>query len=196
MAKEPTFTAFAGNARIANGELVTMLIQTKARLDAGEPEQVLIFDDRTGRQIDFDFRGSIGDVMARLPDHPLYETMQAAEQQRSGPGRPKLGVVSKEITLLPRHWEWLAGQRGGISASLRRIVEAEMKRNPGEQAVRRAVEAAGNFMSAIAGDLPDYEEATRALFAHDGPRLAALIADWPADIREHVARLVSEAVPF
>lgn len=196
MPNEPTFTAFAGDSRIVSGELVTMLIQTKARLDAGEPERVLIFDDRSGRQIDFDFRGSIGDVMARLPSHPLYEYMQAAEQKRSGPGRPKLGVVSKEVTLLPRHWEWLAQQRGGISASLRRIVEAEMKRNPGEQAVRRAVEAAGNFMSAIAGDLPDYEEATRALFAHDGPRLVALIADWPADIRDHVVRLVSVAVPI
>jgi len=190
MSKKTTYTAFAGQRRIVTDELGVMLAQTKAYIDVGEAEPILIFDDRTGRQIDFDFRGSIEDVLDRLASHPLAGTFEG----QKGPGRPRLGVVSKEITLLPRHWEWLGQQSGGISAALRRMVEREMKHKPDDQAVRKAVEAAHNFMSAMAGDLPGYEEASRALFAHDGARLEALIRMWPQDIREHVTRMLSGAL--
>src|SRR5512143_4094046 len=121
-----TFTAFAGDRMIASSDVETMLRKTKARLDRGERATVLIFEDRTGAQVDFDLRGTVDDVLARLPAHPLFAPAPAAP--RSGPGRPRLGVVSREVTLLPRHWEWLEQQRGGISAALRTLVDEARKR--------------------------------------------------------------------
>ena len=44
-------------------------------------------------------------------------------------------------------------------------------------------------MPAIAGDLPGYEEATRALFADDRSSLENRIAAWPEDIRTYAMRL-------
>jgi hypothetical protein len=104
-----------------------------------------------------------------------------------GRGRPKLGVVAREVTLLPRHWDWLARQPGGASVTLRRLVE-DASRSPKERA-RAAANAAYNFLHAIAGDRPAYEEALRALFAHDRAKFEAHIASWPADIRRHALRL-------
>ena len=100
-----------------------------------------------------------------------------------------MGVVSREVTLLPRQWEWLGAQPGGASAVLRRLVDAA-KRDGGPQQKRRAAqEAAYRFMLAIAGDFPGYEEATRALFADDRLKLEQCIADWAQDIRVHVLHL-------
>ncbi|NVL67960.1 DUF2239 family protein, partial [Escherichia coli] len=110
----------------------------------------------------------------------------APEPPRVGPGRPKLGVVSREVSLLPRHWEWLEIQPNGISAALRRLVEEARKRDPEGDRARLAIEAASRFMSAMAGDLPNFEEASRALFAKDDERFVSLIAEWPADVRNHL----------
>jgi hypothetical protein len=201
--QERTFTAFAGDRLIASGSVETMLRKTKTRLAAGERATVLIFDDSTGAQVDFDFRGTVDDVLARLPGHPLFATgafgagafaASAAEAApRVGPGRPRLGVVSREVTLLPRHWEWLEQQPNGISAALRRLVEEARRREPGKERARRAREAAGRFMTVMAGDRPGFEEASRALYARDQKRLAALIRGWPPDIGAHVKRLVAES---
>ncbi len=183
-----SFTAFAGQQRIAAGDLRGMLIAVKAYLDslprnrAGEP--LLIFEDQSGRQVDFDFRGSVEEVVARAE----------ASRTRSGPGRPKLGVVAREITLLPRHWEWLEQQPSGASAALRRLVDEARKHEPGEQANRQACEAANQFMTAMAGNLANYEEATRALFAGDLRALKRWISDWPEDISKHVLSLAPPAV--
>ena len=144
---------------------------------------VLIFDDQTGREVDFDLRGSVDEVLAR-------ETPPAP-----GPGRPKLGVVSREVSLLPRHWEWLEQQPNGISAALRRIVEDASKRNPDEQRARRARDAASRVMTALAGDRPGFEEASRALFAGDLGRLRSLTRRWPIDLRRHLARLLGMPTP-
>jgi hypothetical protein len=179
MENERTYTSFAGQKRIVTGDLRTMLLETKARLDGGEPETVLIFDDRTGRQIDFDFRGNPDEVVERAIPKPA-----------AGPGRPRLGVISREISLLPRHWEWLEEQDNGISAALRRLVDEARKREPEQERARRARDAASRFLWSMAGNLPDFEEASRALFAGDRDKLAALTRDWPPDIRDHAERML------
>lgn len=117
-----TYTAFAGDRLLVSGSLKRVLLQVKERLDHGESGQVLIFDDHTGRQVEFNFQGTPEEVLARAAPAP----------QRAGPGRPKLGVVSREVSLLPRHWEWLEQQPNGISAAIRRLVEEASKRDPGK----------------------------------------------------------------
>jgi hypothetical protein len=100
-------------------------------------------------------------------------------------------VVAREVTLLPRHWEWLATQRGGASAALRRLVEEARRANASRDRQRLAAERAYRFIHAMAGDLPGYEAATRALFAHDWTGFADRMSEWPADIREYALRLVN-----
>ena len=157
-----------------------------------DAKPLVIFDDANGRSIDLNLRGTERDVVARLPRAPSNleapaDDCSAAESR--GRGRPKLGVVAREVTLLPRHWEWLGTQPGGASVALRKLVE-EARRASGDRDRRRAAtEAAYHFMSAMAGDLPGFEEASRALFADDRRRFAGLIAGWPADIRDHIVKL-------
>jgi hypothetical protein len=184
MEDERTYTAFAGTHRLASGPVRAMLREAKAYLDAGGCESLLIFDDQSGAQLEFDFSGSPAEVIARLDDDPAFAAPPPAR-----PGRPKLGVVSREISLLPRHWEWLDRQPSGCSAALRRLVEAASKVNQAEQRARSNREAAGKFMWAIAGNLPGFEKASRALYAGDQVRLIELVAEWPSDIRDHVLRL-------
>jgi hypothetical protein len=185
METETTYAAFAGPRRIATGPLPEILPVLKQRFDADRSEPVLVFDLETGRQVDFDLRGTLGEVLER-----------EERRLRRGPGRPKLGVTSREVTLLPRHWEWLEGQPSGASAALRRLVEVAMKDRAGAERARRIRAALGAFLTAMAGDRPGFEEASRALFAGDGERFEALVARWPKDIREHAverARAAAEA---
>lgn len=193
MENERTYTAFAGNRLVASGDLKTMVLQTKEFLDRGDAETILIFEDQTGEEIDFDFRGTPDEVLAKLSAHPLFVSREEQSAQRSGPGRPKLGVVCREVSLLPRHWEWLEKQPGGASVTLRKIVEETKKRGRGKELARMAREAAGKFMWAMAGNLPNFEEASRALYAKDTDRLGSLICDWPPDVRNHILKLVSES---
>ena len=136
-----------------------------------------------------DFRGSVDDVVSKL-ETPASETKKAekAETPR-GPGRPKLGVVSREVTLLPRHWDWLNSQPGGASVTLRKLVEEARRVSSSRDKIRRSQEVTYRFMHAIAGDLPGFEEATRSLYARDRERFNNLINAWPPDIREHVQKL-------
>ena len=173
-----TYTAFDNTREIASGPLAGVLPALKSHFERDPGAPVLVFDDRTGRQVDFDLRGSIEDVLQR-----------SSPPARTGPGRPKLGVVSREVSLLPRHWEWLEEQPNGASAAIRRLVDEARGREPEKQRARRAAEAAGRFMSAMAGNLPNYEEATRALYAFDRARLLELISAWPPDIRGYIERI-------
>ncbi len=184
MEDERTYTAFAGERLIVSGSLETMLLRAKEYLDGDAGDRVLIFEDQTGRQVDFDFRGTPEEVLER----------GASGKPRTGPGRPKLGVISREVSLLPRHWDWLEQQPQGISAALRSLVEEARKREPGKEAARIAREAASKFMWAMAGNLPGFEEASRALFAKDRELFEGLIRDWPEDIRRHLTRLVGESM--
>ncbi|GEJ59493.1 hypothetical protein AMYX_42340 [Anaeromyxobacter diazotrophicus] len=179
-----SYTAFADDRLIASGPLEEMLAGTKAWVDRKERARLLIFDDATGREVDFDLRGSLERVLARAAP-------PAAEPGR--PGRPRLGVVGREVSLLPRHWEWLEEQPNGISAALRRLVDEARKREPGKQRARSLREAASRFMTAMAGDRDGYEEASRALFAGDIPRFERLVRAWPADVRKYLLRWVREA---
>jgi uncharacterized protein len=180
MSDEDTYTAFAGERLLASGAKPTVLLALKGHEREGD--RVLVFDDATGRQVDFDLRGTPEEVLAR-----------AEARTRAGPGRPKLGVVSREVSLLPRHWEWLEQQPNGISAALRRLVDEARKREPDQARARRAREAAGQFMWAMAGDLRGFEEASRALYAGDHARLRKLIRAWPGDVRAHLLALAEQA---
>jgi len=149
----------------------------------------LVFDDATGWQIDFDLRGTKADVVRCLAGHPLVAKTEASMPKQSGPGRPKLGVVAREVTLLPRHWQWLNAQPGGASVTLRKLVDGARKTNGTRDRSRQAAEAAYRVMSAIAGNERGFEEAIRALFAKDHSRFDTAIATWPADVRDYVGRL-------
>jgi hypothetical protein len=189
----PSCTAFEGARRLASGSLSEVALAVKAAVDRGSLQPLLVFDDASGQAIDFDLRGTEADVIARLPALAArLAPPQTKEEAAAGPrgkGRPKLGVIAREVTLLPRHWDWLAAQQGGASATLRRLVE-QARRAGGESQQRRvARETAYRFMSAMAGNLAGFEEAARALFADDRPRLEAHMATWPEDIRGHTLRL-------
>ena len=181
-----TFTAFEGRRRLLSGPLAEVALAVK-QAEQRASETVAIFSDATGRPIDLDLRGSDDEILARLPATPGPAEFEAAPPR--GRGRPKLGVVAREVTLLPRHWEWLTTQPGGASVSLRKLVEAARRANGDKDRSRAARDAAYHFMSAMAGDLPHFEEASRALFADDRRRFASLIAAWPDDIRDHIVRL-------
>lgn len=186
-----SYTAFEGFTRLARGSSADVALAAKAAREARPEAAILIFDDATGRAEDFDLRGDPAHIAARLDAQnavPPSRTRAASDAPR-GRGRPKLGVVSREVTLLPRHWDWLAGQPGGASAALRRLVDEARKSRAAEDAARRAREAAYAFMFGIGGDLPEFEEASRALFAGDRDGLAARMAEWPGDVRTHVLEL-------
>ncbi|MGX0136562.1 uncharacterized protein ACUXG4_004817 [Cupriavidus metallidurans] len=195
MTTSPSYTSFNGHQRIATGPLLANALAIKHALAQGTTGLVLIFDDTTGRTVDVDTRGTEQEIASRLqlatphnkdPEAGL-EAPEASEPK--GRGRPKLGVVAREVTLLPRHWEWLAGQPGGASVALRKLVEEARRAGSEKDRMRQAHERAYHFMLAIGGDLPGFEEATRALFSNDASRLRELIGGWPADVRDHALHL-------
>jgi uncharacterized protein len=185
-----SFTAFEGQRRLASGPLPEVVLAVKRAEQRGS-EPTVIFSDATGRPIDFDLRGSDDEIVARLPTatSPAAVGETAAPSEPRGRGRPKLGVVAREVTLLPRHWEWLNAQPGGASISLRKLVEAARRTNAASDRIRAARDAAYHFMSTMAGNLPNFEAASRALFADDRRQFTALIAPWPGDIRDHIVTL-------
>lgn len=178
-------TAFLGSRRLAAGSLASVAVAVKRALEADPQGSALVFDDAGGRVIDLDLRGTDADLLARLAPPP---------EPPRGRGRPKLGVVPREVTLLPRHWEWLNTQPGGASVALRRLVEEARRARKDVDRLRSAQEAAYRFMSALAGDQPGFEEASRALFAGDAGRFREHSAPWPADVRRHVLFLAGPAL--
>jgi hypothetical protein len=170
---------FAAFKRIAQGSTADVLAQLRERKD---DTPYLVFDEQTGESLDFDVHNRAGIV-------PHAASTEAHDDAPRGVGRPKLGVVAREVTLLPRHWDWLNRQPGGASVALRRLVQEASRVNADRDAVRASREAAYRFMTAIAGSLPGFEEATRALFAGERNRFEALIDGWPADLRTHLQKL-------
>ncbi len=176
------YAAFCGNRLVVHGELEAVLRQVWALSEQGPAESILIFEDSTGRQVEFDMRGSIDEVLARA----------VPKAGKAGPGRPKLGVVSREVSLLPRHWDWLEQDPQGISAALRRLVDEARKRDAGQLERKLVRDSASRFMWTMAGNLPNFEEATRALFAGDRTQFRALQKEWPSDIVSHLERLTEK----
>ena len=204
-----TCIAFAGQRALATGTLADVARSVKTFIDGDSSTPVLIFDGDSSEVIDLDLRGSIDDVLRRLaqpapypasPRSRLASSAPPADNApapdaplRSGPGRPKLGVVAREVTLLPRHWQWLSEQPGGASVVLRKLVESARTQQSPKVRARRAQESTYRFLFALGGDLPGFEEATRRLFAGDQAGFAEQLQDWPEDIRAHAIKLADHA---
>lgn len=200
-----TYTAFAGTQRLVRGTAleVALAVRAQARLD---DTLVLIFEDSSGRQVDFDLSGSESALRARMasaesarnpkagaPSHSSSEsTIDPIAAGKRGRGRPRLGVIGREVTLLPRHWAWLNSQQGGASVALRKLVD-EARRSGPDPARREAQDAAYRFMNAIAGDLPDFEEGCRALYRGDQANFLSHLNRWPDDVRNHALELAAAA---
>lgn len=198
------YVAFVGDRLLARGDLATVARAARRTDLKGNDAALLAFDAKTSAPLELDLRGSEAEVLARLaqsePGAAAAEggptDSSAADDETSrGPGRPRLGVVGREVTLLPRHWEWLNAQPGGASAALRRLVEQGRSSNAGRDRRRRAQEYAYRFLVAMLGDAPDFEEATRALFAGDRERFMQLSERWPTDPRDHARHLAAPAWP-
>ena len=183
------FSAFAGDRLIASGALSAVALMARQALSRPDGPMILVFDDATGEQVDLDLRGTSGDVEKRYgkPESPVAESVPSAPR----PGRPRLGVVAREVTLLPVHWQWLSGQPGGASVTLRKLVEEARRVNAAKDRIRSAREAAYKFMMAISGNAPGFEEAIRALFAGDRARFEQFTETWPVDLRDHARRMAS-----
>jgi hypothetical protein len=189
------YIAFEGDRCIASGDLHDVARAAKQKLDRRKDTSILVFDGRNSGPVEIDLRGSLDDVLARLPDIADARAADddAASPAPRGPGRPKLGVVAREVTLLPRHWELLARQSGGASVALRKLVDAARRTGEDGDRLRQTQEAAYRFMSVMAGNRPHYEDAVRALFAGDSRGFEKLIAEWPVDVRDHTAKLAERA---
>lgn len=196
-----SYTAFVGSQRVSAGSLRDVALAIKTVVEAGERQPPMIFDDATGQVVDVDVRGTDTEVIARLPGSGQVEPDAAGEAESPyreaaaarGRGRPKLGVVAREVTLLPRHWEWLATQPGGASAAVRRLVDAARQASAEPDRIRQAKESTYRFMSAIGGNEAGFEEATRALFAGQPARFLEMTETWPADVRDHARALAARA---
>lgn len=190
-------TAFRHDQFVASGTLEQVVIKAKDVIDQDRLSQILIFRDSTSEQIEVDFRGTVDDVLKRLADHPDASASipNTARETSRRVGRPKLGVVAGEVTLLPRHWEWLKSQPGGASVTLRKLIDEARRDREKQDIVRKAQEATHRFMAVMAGNGVHYEETLRALYSGDSVRFHQLIDSWAPDIRDHVKKLAVNAFP-
>ncbi len=184
-------TAFAGTQRLATGHLTFVAQAVKSSLENGDKREIVIFDNHTSEVIEVDFRGSQEEVAKQFsPAAGEKESEPAPTKSR---GRPKLGVVAKEITLLPRHWDWLNQQPASVSATLRKLVEQASRQNQQAANARQAQDIVYRFINVVASHLNEYEEALRALYAKDGDKFQQLIREWPADVVAHLKKLAPPA---
>ena len=188
-------TAFLDDHRIAAGELRHVALRAQLALEAQPEARLLIFDDADARLIDLDLRGSAAEIVQRLNRGEVPTASDDDTPAKRGRGRPRLGVVAREVTVLPRHWQWLNAQPGGASVALRKLVDAARREHADGDLRRAAQERAYRFLSAMGGDRPGFEEATRALFAGDSLKFDAEIAAWPEDLRDHATMLAADAWP-
>lgn len=188
-----SYTAFHGHELLATGKMVDVALAAKAWQEKHPKARVMVFDDHNGHQIEFDFRGSEEKFLTRLKEMTGTDATTSSTEidprVKTGPGRPKLGVVSREIGLLPRHWEWLGQQPEGASAALRKLVEEARKKYAARDEIRRVQDSVQRFMTAMAGDLPNYEEVLRAFYAKDRAKYSKLMAAWPKALRDHALKI-------
>ena len=172
---QETFTVFIDSNIAAAGTKGDIRNQLQEIAQADLAFLPLIFEDATGRQVDFN------------PNDEEPPT------QKQTVGRPKLGVTAREVTLLPRHWSWLDSQSGGASARLRFLVETAMKDISPKDRIKQAQENCTRFLTAVADNLTDYEDATRALYRRDEAMFWRVTATWPVDIRKYAAMLAEDS---
>jgi len=178
-------SAFAGFNRIASGTLEIVAASVKQHMEVDPTAAILIFDNLQAKQIELDLRGTLADVLASIPP----STPEEPHNLSKGPGRPKLGVIAREVTLLPRHWQWLSEQEGGASVALRKLVDDARRRNESADNQRHSREATYRFMHSMAGDQPDFEEAARALFAGDKDLFQRKTSRWPDDLVSYLREI-------
>lgn len=187
--------AFENDRRLASGSVADVALAVRNR--AGKPnyQGIQVFEEESGKTLHLNLTGSDKDIRARYAPATEGATEVAPSDTPRGPGRPRLGVVAREVTLLPRHWDWLNSQPGGASVALRKLVEDARKTHGQSDNLRARQEAAYRFLSAMAGDWQNFEESTRALFAGDAVRFAELTEAWPIDVRDHARHLAFGASP-
>lgn len=185
---EQEAVAFVRHNLIASGALAEVVNEVKRHHDEQPNDLILIFNGKNSAVIEIDLRGTMKEVFDRFFEKKAEAVAAPAPKK---PGRPKLGVVSKEVTLLPKHWDWLRSQRGGASVTLRKLVGEAMKIVDHDQERRRLQSVTYGLMTAVAGDLPNFEEATRALFANDGEKFGAEIEAWPKGLRDHIQHITA-----
>ena len=190
-------TAFEVEKIFCSGPKIEVILAMKNELSKSPNKRFLCFEDTSGQQIDFDISGTKEEIIQRLSTHTITapEPISADENKAIDKklGRPKLGVVPKEVTLLPRHWLWLGAQSGGASATIRRLVEQASKANSGENKRKKCQESAYRFLSAVAGNYPNYEEVLRAIFRDDEKMISNLTSEWPKDIVTYAQKLFSNS---
>lgn len=191
--ENPSHSGFLGHRRIATGPLHQVASAVRAALRRNPHDTALVFRDDTGDQVEIDLREDAKAAADNTEQDRSAAAASAAPASTRGRGRPKLGVVAREVTLLPEHWDWLASQPGGASVALRKLVHEARRASAGRDLTRRAQERAYKIMIALAGNLPDFEEASRALFAGKLERLEGHTQAWPSDVREYVIRLADPA---
>ena len=192
MSGKQDYIAFQDGRRLARGSLaeVAVSVAQAAGSTGSANQQVLVFDAQSSRPADLDLRGTEAEIRQRYVSSKSPGTEQ---KQPRGRGRPRLGVVGKEVTLLPRHWEWLGRQPGGASVALRKLIDKARKEADPRDSIRAAQDASYSFMHAVAGDLPGFEEASRALYAGEQSRFEEETASWPTDLLSHLRELSREA---
>lgn len=185
-----TYSAFQDGVLVAHGALPEVARAAAAAMRRSGGVAPLVFEDADGSQVELDLRGTPAQAAARAAAAP--RATQAPAPTPRGRGRPQLGVVAREVTLLPRQWEWLALQPGGASVTLRKLVD-EARRANGKDDPRLAQERAYRFLHATAGNLPGYEEALRALFKRQREDFDTAAAAWPEDLRRYARKLAHGA---
>ncbi|TAJ91806.1 MAG: DUF2239 family protein [Gammaproteobacteria bacterium] len=194
--EQTSWIAYSKGKCIASGAPRAVVTEVKRFVGSHAKDNVTILDARTSETVEVDFRGSVSTVLKRIPSAPIQNperNIETLAPERTV-GRPRLGVTAREVTLLPRHWEWLSNQPGGASVALRKLVEQALRSSKESDRLRQAQEAAYRFMNVMAGDSPGFEEATRALFASDIERLQQFVSTWPRDVRKQALLLAGKAI--
>lgn len=186
--------AFEGYRCIAVGELGFVARKVKEVMEKGEMAPIIILEEATSRPVEVDFRGSADDVVGRFRQDENNQPPVTGLPEKRGIGRPKLGVVAREVTLLPRHWEWLNRQPGGASVALRKLVEEARRCHQPKDRARESQESLHRFLSTLAGNLPGFEEALKAFYSKHYERFYEMIDPWPQDIRDHSRKLAAAAI--
>lgn len=193
MNEHTEFSGFVRQVHVASGGLIDVALELQEYAQRDDSAPIVLIDDSTGNSVSISLHGTADDLRKRLEPLVTTDDSPASPPARQGRGRPRLGVVSREVSLLPRHWEWLAEQPGGASAALRKLVEQARRESGASDRSRKARDAAYRFMHIMAGDHPGFEEAIRALFAGDADRFDEETRGWPEGIRNHARKLAAGA---